>query len=66
MFDPPGRAIEDEQARGVARLGRCLGDRVGRQVVVEVVDPETSLVHAGHGNARPVGPAGRIGLVRSA
>ena len=65
MLDVPGRAIEHEEPRRIARLGRGLGDRVGGQLVIEVVDPETSLAHAGHGNARPVGPAGRIGFVRS-
>jgi len=66
-----GPPVKDEQAAGVAGLGRCLGDRRGRQVVVEVVDPQSGLGRIGHGKrlagsttpgrmARP----GVIGMVR--
>jgi hypothetical protein len=33
----PGRAVEDEEARRVARLDRVLCDQVAGQVVVELV-----------------------------
>ena len=38
---PTGRraAIADQQAGGVARLGRMLGDQLGRQLVVQLFKP---------------------------
>ena len=67
MLDGARAPVQHEQPRRVARLGRRLRDRVGRQLVVEVVDPEACA------RSRPdtvtpgrMDPAGRIGQVRLA
>ena len=49
----PSGAVEDEEPGCVARLRRDLGDGLGREVIVEVVDAQAELAHARHGNARP-------------
>ena len=46
VLDLAGRPMKDEEPRGVARLRRGLGNRLGRQVVVEVVDTEARRGHA--------------------
>ena len=39
------RSVEHEQARSVTRLGRDLRDRIGRELVVEVIDAQSRGIH---------------------
>ena len=43
VFERPRVAPADEQPRRVAGVGRCLGDQLAGQVVVEIAEGETAL-----------------------
>jgi len=64
MLEAAGAPFKDEQPRCVPRLGWSLGNRIGREVVLEVVDPKAARSHAESVAPGRANRPGAIGLQR--